>query len=97
VGVAESRRAHRAEARWDQATNCLGDSLRLWRELRLPWEQARTLDRLGTVHENAGNWEAAKIARREARRLFVEFGAPGTNGSSRNDELAPMCVTPQLR
>jgi len=23
---------HRAEARWDQATNCLNDSLRLWRE-----------------------------------------------------------------
>ena len=72
---------HHAEARWDQATNCLGDAVRLRRELRLPLEQARTLERLGAVHEDAGNPEAAKTARREARRLFVELGAPGTEGA----------------
>jgi len=55
--------------------------VRLWRELRLPWEQTRTLKRLGIMHEDAGNPEAAKTARREARRLFVELGAPGTEGA----------------
>jgi len=58
-----------------------GDAGRLWRELRLPWEQARMLERLGAVHQDAGNREAAKTARREVRRLFVELGASGTEGA----------------
>jgi uncharacterized protein HemY len=82
---------HRAEERWDQATDCLGDSLRLWRELGLLWEQARTLERLGDVHEDASNQEAAKTARREARRLFVELGTPVPRGHAR--EMSPPLST----
>ncbi len=67
---------YRAEARWEQAMNCLGDSLRLWRELGLTRELAATLANLGAVHDDAGNPDAARTARREARRLFVEAGVP---------------------
>lgn len=60
---------YRAESHWDQALNCLGDALRLWRELGLGRELAATLTTLAAVHEDAGNTEAARTARHEAQRL----------------------------
>ncbi len=60
---------HGSEAQWGQALRCLGTSLRLWRQLRLPREQATTLARMGAVYENAGRPDAAQRLHREARLL----------------------------
>ncbi|MGH4026505.1 MAG: BTAD domain-containing putative transcriptional regulator [Pseudonocardiaceae bacterium] len=63
---------------WDRALRCLGAALRLWRRLRLPREQAAVLDRMGIVHENAGNPAAAQRLRREARLLSALDTASAT-------------------
>ena len=65
-------------------------------ELRLPWEQARTLEHLGAAHEDADNREAAKTACRKARRLFVELGAPGT-GARKRERRTRASVALRLR
>lgn len=77
LGVARTLRnladLHRAEARWDQATDCLGDSLKLWRWLRLPREEATTLTRLAAVHEAAGSPGLAAQVRHDAQVIWEEL------------------------
>jgi hypothetical protein len=77
TGVARTLRSlaelHRADASWDQAMDCLGDSLKLWRRLRLPREEATTLTRMAAVHEAAGNPGLAAQVRRDAQGIREEL------------------------
>jgi tetratricopeptide (TPR) repeat protein len=58
------------------AEDCLGRSLLLWKDLRMPLYAARSQDRLGRVQEALGRWSEAQDSWREALAVFRRLGAP---------------------
>ena len=71
--------AHLARARFAQATVCLEEALRIWRELQVPLGEARTLVVRGDVHAATGDCDAARAAWaawNRALRLFEGLDLP---------------------
>jgi DNA-binding CsgD family transcriptional regulator/predicted negative regulator of RcsB-dependent stress response len=64
-----------AERRPDDALARLQEALAIWRELEMPYDEARTQDAMGAAFQALGDDEGARLARDTASRLFRDVGA----------------------
>lgn len=64
-----------AERQPDAALARLQDALAIWRDLKMPYEEARTHDAMGAACHQLGDAEGARLEREVAIRLFRDIGA----------------------
>ena len=76
AGAAQARGSlHLAEGELAEAVRSLRSSLRLWREIDLPYEAARTRLRLAEAYRAEDDTDSALLELRSARSTFEQLGA----------------------